>query len=147
MSRACRWTSRDAVGTNTLATMLVALPMQPALSAAELLAAVHGATTAAKAFTGAVGSGAIAELADVTPPAALSAVTWMTRTLGLASAHLVKVALWSVLDPPGWPAYYYLRLLLAPALAILWCVVLLPSEVRALRRPRTRYAQAQTGPR
>ena len=56
----------------------------------------------------------------------------MALLLGLASAHLVKLAVWSALDPPGWPAYYYLRLLLAPALAMLWCVVLLPGEARAL---------------
>lgn len=92
----------DAVGTNTLATMLVALPMQPALAGAELLAAVHDATTAAKAFTGAVGPGAIAELADITPPAALSVVTWMTRTLGLASAQptLLNLVVSNVMGPP-----------------------------------------------
>ena len=56
----------------------------------------------------------------------------MALLLGLASAHAVKLAIWSALDPPGWPAYYYLRLLLAPALAMLWCVVLLPREARAL---------------
>jgi diacylglycerol O-acyltransferase len=92
----------DAVGTNTLATMLVALPMQPALAGAELLSAVHDATTAAKAFTGAVGPGAIAELADITPPAALSVVTWMTRTLGLASAQptLLNLVVSNVMGPP-----------------------------------------------
>lgn len=52
--------------------------------------------------------------------------------LGLASAHAVKLAMWSALEPPGWNAYHYLRLLLAPALAAVWCVVLLPREVRAL---------------
>ncbi|HET6817378.1 MAG TPA: wax ester/triacylglycerol synthase family O-acyltransferase [Mycobacteriales bacterium] len=92
----------DAVGTNTLATMLVALPMQPALAGAELLVAVHDATTAAKAFTGAVGPGAIAELADVTPPAALSVVTWATRTLGLASVQptLLNLVVSNVMGPP-----------------------------------------------
>ena len=92
----------DAVGTNTLATMLVALPMRPALAGADLLAAVHDATSAAKAFTGAVGAGAIAELADVTPPAALSVVTWATRTLGLASAQptLLNLVVSNVMGPP-----------------------------------------------
>ena len=92
----------DAVGTNTLATMLVALPMQPRLSGAELLAAVHDATTAAKAFTGAVGAGAIAELADVTPPAVVSVATWATRTLGLASAQptLLNLVVSNVMGPP-----------------------------------------------
>ena len=91
----------DAVGTNTLATMLVALPMAP-LGGAELLAAVHEATTAAKAFTGAVGSTAIADLADVTPPAALSVVTWLTRTFGLASAQptLLNFIVSNVMGPP-----------------------------------------------
>jgi WS/DGAT/MGAT family acyltransferase len=92
----------DAVGTNTLATMLVALPMQPSLAGGDLLAAVHDATTAAKAFTGAVGPGAISELADVTPPAALSVVTWATRTLGLASAQptLLNLVVSNVMGPP-----------------------------------------------
>ena len=52
--------------------------------------------------------------------------------LGLASAHVVKLVISPALEPPGWFAYHYLRLLLAPALAALWCVVLLPREVRAL---------------
>jgi WS/DGAT/MGAT family acyltransferase len=92
----------DAVGTNTLATMLVALPMQPSLAGVELLSAVHDATTAAKAFTGAVGPGAIAELADVTPPAVVSVATWATRTLGLASAQptLMNLVVSSVMGPP-----------------------------------------------
>jgi WS/DGAT/MGAT family acyltransferase len=92
----------DAVGTNTLATMLVALPMQPSLAGAELLAAVHDATTAAKAFTGAVGPGAIAELADVTPPAVVSVATWATRTLGLAAAQptLMNLVVSNVMGPP-----------------------------------------------
>ena len=91
----------DTVGTNTLATMLVALPMQP-LGGRELLAAVHQATVAAKAFTGAVGSSAIANLADVTPPAALSTVMWLTRTLGLASVQptLLNLVVSNVMGPP-----------------------------------------------
>jgi diacylglycerol O-acyltransferase / wax synthase len=91
----------DAVGTNTLATMLVALPMR-SLDGPDLLVAVHKASTAAKAFTGAVGSTAIAELADVTPPAALSVVTWLTRTLGLASAQptVLNLVVSNVMGPP-----------------------------------------------
>ncbi|HEX7981844.1 MAG TPA: hypothetical protein VF461_24785, partial [Gemmatimonadaceae bacterium] len=52
--------------------------------------------------------------------------------LGLASAYAVKLAISPALEPPGWQAYHYLRLFLAPALAALWCVALLPREVVAL---------------
>src|SRR4051795_3785167 len=91
----------ESAGTNTLATMLVPLPMAP-LHGSELLAAVHAATVAAKAFTGAVGSTAIAELAHVTPPAALSVVTWLSRTLGLASVQptLLNLVVSNVMGPP-----------------------------------------------
>src|SRR4051812_26404484 len=91
----------ETVGTNTLATMLVALPMTP-LAGAELLSAVHDATTAAKAFTGAVGPNAIANLADVTPPAALSTVMWLTRTLNLAAVQptLLNLVVSNVMGPP-----------------------------------------------
>ena len=91
----------DTVGTNTLATMLVALPMQP-LDGPDLLSEVHRATVAAKAFTGAVGSTAIANLADVTPPAALSTVMWLTRTLGLSSVQptLLNLVVSNVMGPP-----------------------------------------------
>jgi diacylglycerol O-acyltransferase / wax synthase len=91
----------DSVGTNTLATMLVPLPMSP-LGGRELLSAVHDASTAAKAFTGAIGSTAISELADVTPPAALSVMTWLTRTLGLASVQpaLLNLVVSNVVGPP-----------------------------------------------
>jgi WS/DGAT/MGAT family acyltransferase len=91
----------ESAGTNTLATMLVALPMAP-LDGRELLSAVHDATTAAKAFTGAVGPSAISELADVTPPAALSTVMWLTRTLNLASVQptLLNLVVSNVMGPP-----------------------------------------------
>jgi diacylglycerol O-acyltransferase len=91
----------DSVGTNTLATMLVSLPMA-ALGGRELLTAVHDATTAAKAFTGAVGSTAVANLADVTPPAALSTVMWLTRTLNLAAVQptLLNLVVSNVMGPP-----------------------------------------------
>jgi WS/DGAT/MGAT family acyltransferase len=74
----------ESAGTNTLATMLVPLPMD-ALDGPALVAAVHEATVAAKEFTAALGPTAIAELAEVTPPAALSFVTWLTRNLGLST--------------------------------------------------------------
>jgi len=91
----------DAAGTNTLATMLVALPMTQR-DPAELLAAVHDASSAAKAFTGAVGAGAVSELADVTPPAALSAVTWLSRTLSLTNVQpaLMNFVVSNVMGPP-----------------------------------------------
>jgi hypothetical protein len=62
----------------------------------------------------------------------------MALLLGLASAHLVKLAMSPLLEPPGWHAYRYLRLLLAPGLAVLWCVALLPREVGALVRATRR---------
>jgi WS/DGAT/MGAT family acyltransferase len=91
----------DAVGTNTLATMLVALPMAE-MSPRELVSAVHDATTAAKEFTNAVGPGAIAELADVTPPAVLSVTTWLSRTLGLSGVQptLLNLVVSNVMGPP-----------------------------------------------
>jgi diacylglycerol O-acyltransferase / wax synthase len=91
----------DAAGTNTLATMLVGLPMQE-LPAGELLSAVHDAANAAKAFTSAVGPGAVAELADVTPPVALSVAMWLNRTLGLASVQpsLLNLVVSNVMGPP-----------------------------------------------
>jgi WS/DGAT/MGAT family acyltransferase len=91
----------DTAGTNTLATMLVGLPMEE-LSAGELLSAVHDAANAAKAFTSAVGPGAIAELADVTPPAALSVAMWLNRTLGLATMQpsLLNLVVSNVMGPP-----------------------------------------------
>ena len=82
-------------------------------------------------------AGLVAALRSATPGDATS-VSRISRRVGLAlllalaSAHVVKLAIWRALDPPGWFAYHYLRLLLAPTLAALWCVVLLPREVRAL---------------
>ena len=75
---------------------------------------------------GSAGSG------DATSVSRVSRRVGLALLLGLASAHLAKLAIWSALDPPGWYAYHYLRLLLAPALAAFWCVVLLPRQVRAL---------------
>ena len=69
---------------------------------------------------------------DATSVSRISRRAGIALLLGLASALVMKLAVWSALDPPGWHAYYYLRLLLAPALAMLWCVILLPREVRAL---------------
>jgi hypothetical protein len=63
---------------------------------------VHEATVAAKEFTSAVGPTAIAELAEVTPPAALSLVTWVTRSLGLTSIQptLANFIVSNVMGPP-----------------------------------------------
>jgi diacylglycerol O-acyltransferase len=91
----------ESAGTNTLATMLVALPVDP-LDPRSLLAAVHDASTAAKEFTAAVGPTAVAELAEVTPPAALSFVTWLTRSLGLTTMQptLTNLIVSNVMGPP-----------------------------------------------
>src|SRR3954468_15422118 len=91
----------EGPGRTPLATMRVPLPRSP-LGGRELLSAVHDATTAAKAFTGAVGSTAISNLADVTPPAALSTVMWLTRTLNLAAVQptLLNLVVSNVMGPP-----------------------------------------------
>lgn len=91
----------ESAGTNALATMLVALPVAGG-SPAELLAAVHHNANAAKAFTSAVGAGAVAELADLAPPALLSSATWLTRTLGLVTLQptLFNVVVSNVMGPP-----------------------------------------------
>jgi WS/DGAT/MGAT family acyltransferase len=91
----------EAAGTSMLSTMLVPLPMEP-LDPVTLLSTVHDATVAAKEFTSAVGSSAIAELADVTPPAALSFVTWLTRNLGLSTVQpaLANLIVSNVMGPP-----------------------------------------------
>jgi diacylglycerol O-acyltransferase len=91
----------EPAGTNTLATMLVALPIDVD-DPLELLSAVHDATVAAKEFTAAIGPTAIAELADVTPPAALSFVTWLTRSLGLTTVQptLTNFIVSNVQGPP-----------------------------------------------
>jgi diacylglycerol O-acyltransferase / wax synthase len=91
----------ETAGTSMLSTMLVPLPMDP-LDPVSLLGEVHDATVAAKEFTSAVGSTAIAELADVTPPAALSFVTWLTRNLGLTTVQpvLANLIVSNVMGPP-----------------------------------------------
>ncbi|HET7530315.1 MAG TPA: wax ester/triacylglycerol synthase family O-acyltransferase [Mycobacteriales bacterium] len=91
----------ETSGTSMLSTMLVPLPVTD-LGGRELLETVHGATVAAKEFTAAVGTSAIAELADVTPPAALSFVTWLTRSLGLTTVPpaLANVVVSNVMGPP-----------------------------------------------
>jgi diacylglycerol O-acyltransferase len=88
-------------GTNSLATMLVALPVDID-DAAELIQAVHAASVAAKEFTAAIGSTAIAELAEITVPAAMSIVTWLTRSLGLATLQptLLNLVVSNVAGPP-----------------------------------------------
>jgi WS/DGAT/MGAT family acyltransferase len=91
----------ETAGTNTLATMLVTLPVEP-LPPRELLAAVHESSVGAKAFTAALGPTAVAELAEVTPPAALSVVNWLTRSLGLSSMQpaLTNFIVSNVVGPP-----------------------------------------------
>jgi WS/DGAT/MGAT family acyltransferase len=91
----------ESVGTNTLATMLVPLPVEP-MDPRSLLTAVHRATVAAKAFTAALGPTAVAELAEVTPPAALSVVNWLTRSLGLSAMQpaLTNFIVSNVEGPP-----------------------------------------------
>ena len=54
--------------------------------------------------------------------------------LALVCAHLGRRMLSPMLEPPGWSAYHYLRLLLPLGLTALWCALLLPSETRALVR-------------
>jgi WS/DGAT/MGAT family acyltransferase len=90
-----------SAGTNTLATMLVSLPVDD-LPPRELIAAVYDATVAAKEFVDVVGMSAVAELADVTPPAMLSMVSWLTKTFGLESIQppLANVVVSNVMGPP-----------------------------------------------
>jgi WS/DGAT/MGAT family acyltransferase len=91
----------ESAGTNSLATMMVALPLQAATPRA-LLGDVHRSAAAAKAFTAAVGVGAVAELADLAPPALLSGATWLTRSLGLATLQptLFNLVVSNVMGPP-----------------------------------------------
>ena len=91
----------ESAGTNTLATMLVQLPMD-AEDPVALMQSVHSSSVAAKEFTAAVGPTAVAELAEVTPPAALSFVTWLTRTLGLTTMQptLTNLIVSNVQGPP-----------------------------------------------
>ncbi|MDQ1697368.1 MAG: diacylglycerol O-acyltransferase / wax synthase [Frankiaceae bacterium] len=91
----------ESSGTNTLATMLVPLPME-VLDPKSLLTAVHRATVGAKEFTSALGPTAIAELAEITPPAALSVVNWLTRSLGLTAMQptLTNFIVSNVVGPP-----------------------------------------------
>lgn len=88
-------------GTNSLATMLVGLPVDID-DPAELMAAVHAATLAAKEFTAAIGPTTISELAEMTVPAALSFVTWLTRSLGLSTLQpaLLNLVVSNVMGPP-----------------------------------------------
>lgn len=90
-----------SAGTNTLATMLVALPVDD-LAPRDLVAAVFDATVAAKEFVDVVGMSAVANVAEVTPPAMLSMVSWLTRTFGLESMQppLANVIVSNVMGPP-----------------------------------------------
>lgn len=91
----------ESEGTNTLATMLVPLPVEP-MDPAELLREVHEGSLAAKDFTAALGPGAIAELAGITPPAALSMANWLLRNLGLSTVQpaLTNLVVSNVVGPP-----------------------------------------------
>jgi WS/DGAT/MGAT family acyltransferase len=88
-------------GTNTLATMLVSLPVAD-LPPKELMAAVFDATVAAKEFIDVVGMSAVAELAEVTPPAMLSMVSWLNRTFGLEAVQppMANLVVSNVMGPP-----------------------------------------------
>jgi WS/DGAT/MGAT family acyltransferase len=91
----------ESAGTNALTTMLVGLPMdidEPA----ELIQAVHRASAAAKEFTSAVGLSAVAELAEITVPAAMSFVTWLTRSIGVATLQptMLNLVVSNVMGPP-----------------------------------------------
>ena len=90
-----------SAGTNTLATMLVSLPVAD-LKPDELIRTVHEATVAAKEFIDVVGMSAVADVADVTPPAMLSMVSWLNRTFGLESMQppLANVVVSNVMGPP-----------------------------------------------
>jgi diacylglycerol O-acyltransferase / wax synthase len=91
----------ESEGTNSLTTMLVGLPMDID-DAGELIQTVHVASMAAKEFTAAVGLGAVAELADLTVPAALSFVTWLTRSIGVATLQptMLNLVVSNVMGPP-----------------------------------------------
>jgi WS/DGAT/MGAT family acyltransferase len=90
-----------SAGTNTLATMSVALPTAE-LPPRELLSAVYDATVAAKEFIDVIGMGGLAELAEVTPPAMLTMVSWLNRTFGLESMQppLANIVVSNVMGPP-----------------------------------------------
>ena len=90
-----------SAGTNTLATMSVTLPVAD-LPPGELVAAVYDATVAAKEFIDVVGMSAVADLAEVTPPAMLTMVSWLNRTFGLESMQppLANMVVSNVMGPP-----------------------------------------------
>jgi diacylglycerol O-acyltransferase / wax synthase len=91
----------ESAGTNSLTTMLVGLPMDID-DAAELIQAVHSASMAAKEFTAAVGLSAVSELAEITVPAAMSFVTWLTRSIGVATLQptMLNLVVSNVMGPP-----------------------------------------------
>ncbi|MBV9484965.1 MAG: wax ester/triacylglycerol synthase family O-acyltransferase [Frankiaceae bacterium] len=91
----------EAAGTNALTTMLVGLPMDID-DPAELIAAVHAESVKAKEFISVVGLNAVANLADLTVPAALNFVTWFTRSIGAASLQptMLNLVVSNVMGPP-----------------------------------------------
>jgi len=88
-------------GTNSLTTMLVGLPMD-LVDPRELVTAIQSASMAAKEFTAAVGLGSVAELADITVPAAMSFITWLTRSIGVATLQptVMNLVVSNVMGPP-----------------------------------------------
>lgn len=91
----------ESSGTNALTTMLVGLPMDID-DHAELIQAVHRASAAAKEFTTAVGLSAVSDLAEITVPAAMSFVTWLTRSIGMATLQptMLNLVVSNVMGPP-----------------------------------------------
>jgi WS/DGAT/MGAT family acyltransferase len=91
----------ESAGTNVLSAMLVPLPMED-LPPADLLLRVHDATVAAKEFTTVVGRTAIADLADVTPPAAVSLAARLGHGLRLAAVPppMQNLVVSNVVGPP-----------------------------------------------
>jgi WS/DGAT/MGAT family acyltransferase len=91
----------ESSGTNALTTMLVGLPMDID-DQSELIQAVHAASVAAKEFITAVGLSAVSELADITVPAAMSFVTWLTRSIGVATLQptMLNLVVSNVMGPP-----------------------------------------------
>jgi WS/DGAT/MGAT family acyltransferase len=91
----------NAAGTNALTTMLVGLPMDID-DPAELIAEVHTNSVAAKEFISVAGLSAVGDLADITVPAALTFVTWFTRSIGVAALQptMLNLVVSNVMGPP-----------------------------------------------
>ncbi len=90
-----------AAGTNLINAMVVPLPVDLP-PGRDLLARVAESATASKEVTAAVGVTALADLADATPPAALSFATWLARTLRLSASQLriANLIVSNMMGPP-----------------------------------------------